>query len=100
MRTQMKGTLALMAYILEVELSPQHSPSHLAYYDLVSEHQRCVRLTNRGTWFLPRKGMFLSSVPSSHTQTHTHTYTHTHTHTVSNNTPSYMHENGNTLNEG
>ena len=79
----MKEILLLMTYILEVELGPQHSPSHLAYYDLVSEHQRCVRLTNRDTWFLPRKGMFLSSVPSTHTPIHRHTltYTHTETHT-------------------
>ena len=85
----MKDTPALMTYILEVELDPQHSPSHLACYDLASEHQRCVRLPNRGSWFLPRKGMFLSSVPSPHTHTQAHT-----------NTPSYTYTNGHTPNEG
>ena len=65
----MKDTLVRMTYILEVELGPQDSPSHFAYYDLVSEQQRCVRHPNRGSWFWPRKVMFLSSVPSTHTHT-------------------------------
>ena len=80
-RSQMKETLALMTYILVVELGPQHSPSHLACYGLGSEHQRCDRLPNHGSWFLPRKGMFLSAVPSPHRQAHKHTHSHTQSHT-------------------
>ena len=66
----MKEILGLMTNIFAVELGPQHSPSHLACYDLGSEHKRYVRLPTPGSWFLPRKGMVLSSVPSTHRHTH------------------------------
>lgn len=74
----MKEALGLMTNILEVELGAQNSPSHHACYDLGSEHKRCIRLPTPGSWSVPRKGMFLSSVPSTHT--HTHTYTDPDTH--------------------
>ena len=36
---QIKQTLGVMTNIFHVELSPQHSPSHVAFYDLWSEHK-------------------------------------------------------------
>ena len=71
----MKEAPGRMTTILQVELGPRHSPSHLACYDLGPEHQRCVRLPTPGSWSVPRKGTFLSSVPSAHAHTHTHTHT-------------------------
>ena len=66
----------LMTNIYEFELGP---PSHLAFSDLGSEYKRCVRLPTPGSCYLPRRGMFLSSVLAKHENILTDTYTHRNT---------------------